>query len=327
MMRVLLGLSLALTGTLFAAAAIAQADPAADYPNRPVRVIVAVAAGGGIDTATRVLTEHVRQRLGHPFVVENRGGAAGNVGADIVFHSKPDGYTLLGSSLSPITINHLLYKNVNFDPAAFEPVALMSRIPNVLVVRQDFPARTAKELLDYLKANPGKVSYASPGAGTAAFLTTELFMQITGTKMLHVPYKGTAPSLNDLLAGHVDVTIAQVGAVHPLHKAGKMRILATATDRRLEFMNDVPTFSEVGVPGAESETWNAISAPPKTSAAIIAKLNSAFNDALSAPEVKARYRDMYFQAGGGNPAEVRKFVTEDAVRWAKVIRATGLLPE
>lgn len=319
--------TLTLMTSLLAAAAIAQTDSAADYPNKPVRIVVSAAPGGGIDTAARILAEHVRQKLGQPFVIDNRGGAAGNVGAGLVFHSSPDGYTLLASGLTPITITGLLRKNVNFEPAAFDPIMVMSRIPNLLVVRQNFPANSVKELLAYINANVGKVNYASPGVGAPAHLSAELFMQITGTKLIHVPYKGTAPSLIDLVGRRVDLTFVQVAAIYPLHKEGKVKILATATDQRLEFLPDIPTLAEVDVRGAESETWNAISAPPKTPAPIIGKLNAAFNEALNTSEVKTRFRNLYLTPGGGNLAAVRKFVKDETTRWGNVIRATGLKPE
>jgi len=313
--------------SLLAANVVAQTNPAAAYPNKPVRVVVAVAPGGGIDTAARILSEHVRQKMGQPFVMDNRGGAAGNVGAGLVFQSDPDGYTILASSLSPITITGLLRKNLKFDPAAFQPIVVMSRIPNVLVARQSLPVKSVKELLAYINANAGRANYASPGVGTAAYLSAELFMQITGTKLIHVPYKGTAPSLVDLVGGHVDLTFAQIAAIFPLYKGKRVKLLATATTERLEFIPEIPTLAEVGVRGAESYTWNAISAPPKTPAPIIAKLNAAYNDALNAPEVKARYRALYMSSGIGNLAEVRKFVKDETVRWGKVIRAAGLKPE
>ncbi|MBI3043228.1 MAG: tripartite tricarboxylate transporter substrate binding protein [Betaproteobacteria bacterium] len=313
--------------SLLAANVVAQTNPAAAYPNKPVRVVVAVAPGGGIDTAARILSEHVRQKLGQPFVMDNRGGAAGNVGAGLVFQSDPDGYTILASSLSPITITGLLRKNLKFDPAAFQPIVVMSRIPNVLVARQSLPVKSVKELLAYINANAGKANYASPGVGTAAYLSAELFMQITGTKLIHVPYKGTAPSLVDLVGGHVDLTFAQIAAIFPLYKGKRVKLLATATTERLEFIPEIPTLAEVGVRGAESYTWNAISAPPKTPAPIIAKLNAAYNGALNAPEVKARYRALYMSSGIGNLAEVRKFVKDETVRWGNVIRKAGLKPE
>ncbi len=320
-------IAIAAISVLSSTGAFAQTNTAADYPNRPVRVVVAVAAGGGVDTAARVLVDNVRQKLGQPFVIDNRGGAAGNVGAALVYHANPDGYTILASSLSPITITGLLTRNLNFDPAAFEPIIVMSRIPNVLVTRQNLPVNSVKELLAYINANTGKANYASPGAGTAAYLSSQLFMQITKTTLTHIPYKGTAPSLIDLVGGHVDLTFAQIAAIYPLYKDNRLKVLASATSERIEFLPDIPTLAEAGVRGAESDTWNVISVPPKTPAAVIAKLNAAFNEALNSPEVKARYRALYMTSGIGGLAATRQFVKDETVRWSYVIRAAGLKPE
>src|SRR5262245_45920343 len=180
-------------------------DPAA-YPSRPVKIIVDVAPGGGVDTATRLVAAKLEQSLGQPFVVENRPGAAGSIGAEVVYTAEPDGYTLLASSPSPLAINQWLYKRLSYDPAGFQPIAMMSRIPNVVVVRSDFPARTVQEAIAYLKAHPDKVSFASQGIGTASHLTGAMLMKLTGTSMVHVPYKGTAPILTDIIAGHIDLT-------------------------------------------------------------------------------------------------------------------------
>ena len=216
--------------------ALAQQDPAADYPNRPVKIIVSVPAGGGVDTVTRIFAARLQQRLGQPFVIENRGGGGGNIGAEAVYTAEPDGYTLLATQPAPITSNIALYKKLNFDPVALEPVAVMSKFPNVLLVRQDFPAKTVQEFIAYAKANPGKVTYASQGPGTTSHLTAELFAKATGTKMLHVPYRGTGPALNDLVAGHVDFIFMELASGHKLHDAGKARILAVATEKRLDML-------------------------------------------------------------------------------------------
>jgi tripartite-type tricarboxylate transporter receptor subunit TctC len=182
-----------LVGVLPAAPAAGQSE--ADYPSKPIKIVVNVAPGGGVDTATRIVAERLRVRLGQPFVVENRPGAGGNIGAETVFHSEGDGYTLLASSPTPLAINGWLYKKLAFDPAGFEPVALMSRIPNVLVVRADFPARSVQELVAVAKAKPDKLTYGSQGIGTASHLTGELFMALTGTKLVHVPYKGSTSAM------------------------------------------------------------------------------------------------------------------------------------
>jgi len=317
----------ALIALLTISAASAQPDVSADYPNRPVKIIVAGEAGGGIDVVARVLSTPLKEKLGQPFIVENRGGAGGNLGASIVFNATPDGYTLLGSALAPVTINHLLYRKLSFDPSAFEYLAIMSRIPNLLVARKDFPSNSVAELLAYLKKNPGKVNYGSNGLGTSGHLTAELFMRMTGTNLFHVPYKSTSPLLNDLLGGRIDVAFAQVSAVFSQYKAANVKVLATVTNERLDFMPDVPTLAEAGVPGINLQTWNALSAPPKTPAAIVAKLNAAVTAAMNSPDARALYAKLFLLPGVGNPAEVRKFITDDGARWADIIRLAHLKPE
>ncbi len=176
----------------------------AQYPSRPIKIIVCLPPGGGVDTVTRVIADRLQRRLGQPIVIENKSGQSGNLGAEAVFMAEPDGYTLLASQPAPITTNPLLYKSLSFDPARFTPVAVMTTIPNTLTVRADFPAKNVQEFIAYAKANPGKVSYASQGNGTTSHLTAVMFEQATGAKLLHVPYRGTAPAINDLMGGHVD---------------------------------------------------------------------------------------------------------------------------
>ena len=212
-------LALISVSLLCASGAWAQ-DAAANYPNRPIRIIVCVPAGGGVDTVTRIVADGLQKRLGQPVVVENRAGAAGNIGAEAVFTSDPDGYTLLAAQPSPLTVNPLLYKTIAFDPTQFEPVAIMTTVANVLLVRPDFPAKTAQEFIAYAKANPGKINYASQGIGTTSHLTAALFEKVTGTKLVHVPYKGTAPALNDIIASHVDFIFMELASAIKLHQAG-----------------------------------------------------------------------------------------------------------
>jgi tripartite-type tricarboxylate transporter receptor subunit TctC len=317
-------------GATFFAAALPAAGPTlaqspADYPSKPVKIIVNVAPGGGVDTATRIVADKLHARLGQPFVVENRPGAGGNIGAEAVFQSEGDGYTLLASSPSPLAINGWLYKKLSFDPAGFEPVAMMSRIPNVLVVRPDFPAKTVEGLVAFAKANPGKLNYGSQGIGTASHLTGELFMALTGTKLVHVPYKGsTSGVLTDIVAGHLDLSFIQFSAVHQLQHSGKVRVLAVATAQRLEILPEIPTMAEAGYPDVVSETWNAISAPPKTPAPIVLKLNAAVDAALNEPDVLARFRDLQVLVGGGDAAQTRRFVEQQRALWGKVIKAAGV---
>src|SRR5664279_3267627 len=279
-------LSLIAASLLFASGASAQ-NAAADFPSRPIRIIVCVPAGGGVDTVTRIVADGMQKRLGQPVIVENRAGAAGNIGAEAVFTAVPDGYTLLAAQPSPLTINPLLYKQLAFDPTKFEPVAIMTSVANVLLVRADFPAKTAQEFIAFAKANPGKINYASQGIGTTSHLTAALFETVTGTKLVHVPYKGTAPALNDIISGQVDMIFMELASAIKLHQAGRARILAVATNKRIDTLPDVPTLAEAGVKNFESGTWNAIAAPPKTPPAIVAKLNAAINDVLKSPEAQA----------------------------------------
>jgi len=312
-------LALLSTVTLCASGAWAQ-DAAANYPNRPIRIIVCVPAGGGVDTVTRIVADGLQKRLGQPVVVENRSGAAGNIGAEAVFTAEPDGYTLLAAQPSPLTVNPLLYKNMAFDPAEFEPVAIMTTVANVLLVRPDFPAKTAQEFIAYAKANPGKINYASQGIGTTSHLTAALFERVTGTKLVHVPYKGTAPALNDLIAGHVDMIFMELASAIKLHQGGKARILAVATAARIATLPDIPTLNEAGVKGFESGTWNAIAAPPKTPAAVVAKLNTAVNDVLNSPDAQDKFAKLNLHAAGGTPAHAAAFIKNETQTWGEVIK-------
>jgi len=319
----------AVLGTLgfaFGSAAADAQDSTANFPDRPIRVIVSVPAGGGVDAVTRIVTDKMRAHLGQPLPVENKAGAGGSVAADAVYHSDPDGYTLLASQPAPITTNPFLYKSLNYDPTLLAPVAIMAHVANVLLVREDFPAKTVPEFIAYAKENPDKLNYASQGIGTTSHLTTALFEAITHTKLVHVPYKGTAPALNDVIAGHVDLMFTEIATSLPLHEAAKARILAVASKRRIAAISDVPTLEESGVPGCESDTWSALTAPPKTPAVIVAKLNEAANKALKDPELLERFRTLVLEPGGGTPAEMSAFIEEETRRWGDVIRAAGIQP-
>ena len=302
-----------------ASSALAQ-NAVTTYPNRPIRVIVCMSAGGGVDTVTRIVANGLQKRLGQPVVVENRAGAGGNIGAEAVFTSNPDGYTLLAAPPAPLTVNPLLYKAIAFDPTQFEPVAIMTTVANVLLVRPDFPAKTAQEFIAYAKANPGKINYASQGIGTTSHLTAALFEKVTGTKLVHVPYKGTAPALNDLIAGHVDFIFMELASAIKLHEAGRAHILAVATAQRIANLPDIPTLDEVGLKGFESVTWNAIVAPPNTPPAIVAKLNLAINDVLNSPEAQAHFAKITLHAAGGTTAEAKAFLKKEAQIWDNVIK-------
>jgi len=316
-MRTLLVVIFAAAISLTAAAA---QDATANYPNRPIKIVVCVPAGGGVDTVTRFVAEGLRQRLNQPVVVENRAGAAGNIGAESVYVAEPDGYTLLASQPAPLTVNPLLYKKMNFDPTKLEPVAIMTSIANVMLVRVDFPAKTVNEFVAYAKANPGKINYASQGIGTTSHLTAALFEKDTGITMVHVPFKGTSPALNALIGGHVDMIFMELASAIKLHESGHARILAVATTKRVANLPNIPTLQEAGVRGFESSTWNAITAPPKTPTAIVAKLNKAVNDVLNSPEGTAHFAKLNLSAVGGTPAEAAAFIKSQTKVWGDVIK-------
>ena len=317
----------AVLGLFLAPAAASAEDSAANFPDHPIRVVVSVPAGGGVDTVTRIVTDKMHAILGQPLAVENKSGAGGSVAAEAVFHSAPDGYTLLASQPAPITTNSFLYKSLNYDPTQLTPVAIMARVPNVLLVRPDFPAKTVQELIAYAKANPGKINYASQGIGTTSHLTAELFQTITHTKLVHVPYKGTAPALNDLIAGHVDMMFSEVATSLQLNNAGKARILAVATKERVAAVPNIPTLEEAGVPGCESDTWEALTAPPKTPVGVVTKLNDAVKKALQEPDLLEHFKKLNLTPGGGTPAEMATFVKQETKRWGDVIRAAGIKQE
>ena len=320
--------SFAMVATAAAAlnASLAAAEPgdAAGYPNRTVKVIVSAPPGGGVDIVARVLADRLAKMWGQPFVVENRPGAGGNVGAEAVAHAEPDGYTLLAAQPAPLTTNVVMYKKLNFDPAAFEPLAIMTSIPNALVVRPNFPANSVQELIAYAKANPGKVNFGSQGVGTTPHLTGELFARVTGTKLTHVPYRGTAQAVNDLIAGHLDLLFFQLNSVREQYQAKKAKMLAVTTDARVPAVPEVPTMDEAGVRGFRSNTWNALAAPPKTPAAIVAKLNQAINDVLKKPETAEHLRRMNMTPVGGTPGEIRAYIAAETERWGDVIRAANI---
>jgi tripartite-type tricarboxylate transporter receptor subunit TctC len=310
-----------------APSASAQPDPAAAYPNRPVKIIVSAPPGGGLDIAARVVADRLAKMWGQPFVVENRPGAGGSLGAEAVATAEPDGYTLLAAQPAPLTTNVVLYKKLGYDPAALEPLAIMTSIANVLVVRGDFPATSVAKLVAYAKANPGKVNFGSQGVGTTPHLTGELLARVTGTKLVHVPYRGTAQAVNDLIAGHLDMLFMQLDAVREQVQAGKARMLAVAMPQRIAAVSDVPTMIEAGFADFRSDSWNALAAPPKTPPAIVAKLNAGINAALREPETAQHLRGMNMTPVGGTPEEVRAFIKDETARWGDVIRAAGIRAE
>ena len=303
----------------------AAQQPLADYPNRTVKIVVSAPAGGGVDIAARIIAERLRARFGQPFIIENRPGAAGNTGAEAVATAEPDGYTLLAAQPSPLTINPLLYKKQSFDPTTLEPVAIMTAVPNLLIVRPNFPATLLQEFVAYAKANPGKLNFASQGNGTTPHLSGELFNRVAGTRLVHVPYKGTAQAVNDLVGGHVDLMFLEMGNASQLHKSGRAKALAIASAQRVPHLPDVPTFIEGGLAAFKSDTWNAIAAPPRTPPAIIARLNGAIDEILKSPDVQAHFAGIHMQPVGGPPADLAELIRAETRRWGDVIRAANIV--
>src|SRR6266487_3733914 len=315
-------------GVLALMVVLALATPARaeepNYPSRPVKIVVSAPPGGGVDIVARVIADRLAKMWGQPFVVENRPGAGGNLGAEAVAQTEPDGYTLLAAQPAPLTTNVVLYKKLNFDPAAFEPLAIMTSIPNTLVVRSDFPANSVAELIAYAKANPGKVNFGSQGVGTTPHLTGELFARLSGTQLVHVPYRGTAQTINDLVAGHVDMLVFQLDFVREQSRANKIKMLAVTIPRRIASVPEGPTMAEAGLKDFRSDTWNALAAPPKTPAAIVAKLNQGINAVLAEPETAQHLRGMNRTRVGGTPETARAFTTQETARWGAVIRAAKI---
>ena len=326
MRKFLVPVAAALAAQCLAGQALAQSDAAA-YPSRAVKIIVSAPPGGGVDIVARVIADRLAKMWGQPFVVENRPGAGGNLGAEAVAQAEPDGYTILAAQPAPLTTNVVMYKKLNFDPAAFEPLAIMTSIPNTLVVRADFPANSVAELIAYAKANPGKVNFGSQGVGTTPHLTGELFARVTGTKLTHVPYRGTAQAVNDLIAGHLDLLFFQVDSVREQYQAKRAKMLAVTTAERVPSVPEVPTMDEAGVTGFRSDTWNALAAPPKTPAAIVAKLNQGIVEVLKSPETAEHLRGMNMTPIGGAPDGIKAFIRDETERWGDVIRAANIRVE
>jgi tripartite-type tricarboxylate transporter receptor subunit TctC len=314
------GLASICTGVLlatFAGAVTAQADI---YPSKPIRVIVPNPAGGSADLMPRLIAEQLGNKLGQPVTVDNRAGAAGNIGAEFVYNSPADGYTLLAAPPPPLTVNISLYPKLSYDSRRFEPVSVLAVIPNVLMLHPDVPFRSVPELIAYAKANPGKLTYASQGSGSTAHLTAELFKLNAQVSLTHVPYKGDAPALTDLLAGRVDMMFGNIGAFGQHVKAGKLKVIAVTSKEPLAVLPGVPTVSEF-VPGVVSAAWFGMVAPPKTPEGITRRLSAAIGEILRQPEIAKRFAELNAEPVGNTPAQMAAYMKEDRERWAAVIKA------
>ncbi len=298
---------------------------AADYPARPVHIIVGFAAGGPQDIVMRLIGQWLSERLDQSFIIENRPGAGGNVGAEAVVRAAPDGYTLLSVS-SPNAINATLYQNLKFNFIRdIAPVGSIMRVPLVMEVNPSVPVKTVPEFIAYAKANPGKISYASGGVGTPQHVSAELFKMLTGVEMVHVPYRGAAPAVADLLGGQVQVMIDTTPASMPHIRSGRLRPLAVTTAARTDVLPDLPTVAEF-VPGYEATSWFGIGAPKDTPPEIIGKLNKEINAGIADPKIKARLVDLGGTVLPGSPADFGKLIATETEKWAKVVKFSGAKP-
>jgi len=275
----------------------------------------------------RILAQGLQQKYGTPFVVDNRAGAGGNVGAEIVYRSEPDGYTVLCSPPGPLSINHNLYKTLPYDWAKFVPVTVLALVPNVLSARIDLPADTAQQLITYAKANPGKVTYASQGNGSTSHLSAQMLATMAGLSLVHVPYKGEAPALVDLSAGRVDIFIGNISAALRFEKAKQLKFLGLASRTRSPVAPEVPTAPEIGLPDLVSSAWFGVVLPPGTPDTIVQKLNTDTAAVLKLPEVRGRFLELGAEPQGDTAAATAAFIKAEEARWRGVIRSANVVLE
>jgi tripartite-type tricarboxylate transporter receptor subunit TctC len=319
--REFISTSLALSMPILAIEASAQNTTA--WPQKTIKIVVPNPAGGSADLFPRLISVALMAKLGQTIVIENKPGAAGNIAAEFVYGSEPDGYTLMAAPPPPLSINVSLYPKLNYEPSKFVPITILSIVPNALMVHPSVPVNTVQELIAFAKANPDKLSYASQGNGSTAHLTAELFKQKTGTKMVHVPYKGDAPAVADLLAGHVNVMFGNVAQATAHLRSGKLKVLAVTSAKRISSMPNTVAMQEV-VPGVVAVAWFAMVAPPKTPAAIVNRLSSLIGEILRTPEMSRRFAEVGAEPIGNTPEEMALWMKEDTERWRQVIKNGGV---
>jgi len=302
-----------------------QQDAAADYPQRPIRIVVPFAAGGATDVLARMLGQKISPRLGQPVIVENKPGAASNLGARFAAKAAPDGYTLFLGTSTGLAVNPHLYPNLGFDPHKdFAPLILATTLPMLVVVNNAVPAKTLGEFNAYAKTHTGKVAYASNGAGTPPHLGAELYARAAGIQMTHVPYRGGAPALTDLAGGQTSVMFAVLPDALPLVKDGRIRALAVTTNQRAGLVLDLPTVAEAGMPGFELSAWYGFLAPAGTPKPVLAKLHKALAEALQDPEVRDKLQAMGYVVEGGAPERLSDLMRSESKKWGEVIRAANI---
>jgi tripartite-type tricarboxylate transporter receptor subunit TctC len=296
---------------------------AQEYPSKPIRIVVPNPPGGALDTMGRAIGEKLREKWGQPVIPENRPGAGGNIGAEVVAKAAPDGYTLLITAPGPLVVNKYLFQDLSFDPDAFTPVSVVMSSPNVLVVRTGIAATNVRDLIAFAKANPGKLNYASQGTGTTAHLAAELFNSKAGVDLVHVPYKDSPGAILALVSGQVEVFFADLGNALRLIQAGKVRALAVGSEKRNSFLPELPAISEV-LPGLISTFWAGIVAPPGTPSPLASQISAAIAEGLKRPDVLKQLHALNFEPVGSTPAEMSAFMKQERERWGGVVRSAGI---
>jgi tripartite-type tricarboxylate transporter receptor subunit TctC len=316
----MIGLVVAASSALWPAPGPAQES----YPSRTVKIVIPAAPGSTTDTLARIVADQLSQKWGKTTIVENVPGGAMNIGASAVARAAADGYTLMIAPPSPLSYNHLIYRDPGYDPTKFVPITLLAKIPNVLVVRKNLPAATLKALIDHAKANPGDLSYASQGVGSTAHLSAAQLEFQAGIKMVHVPYRGAQPALTDVIAGHVDMFFDTLATSVPLYRDGKVKLLGVADLKRAGVVPEVPTFSEAGLPGFRSITWFGLVAPPATPAALTEKINRDVVEILNRRDIGDLLRKISLEAGATTPADTARFFADETALWGSVIKEAGI---
>ncbi len=313
---------------LLAAAALGGLAPGiapaqSSWPERPVRLVVPWAPGGITDILGRVMAQKLSESLGQQFVVDNKAGASGNIGAELVANAAPDGYTLMLTNPGAFATNQYLYRTMRYKPADFAPIMLVAQFPNALIVHKDLPVKTAAELVDFAKKNPDALNGGSSGAGSSGHLSLEMFKAMTGAPVQNVFYKGAAPTKVDLASGRIQLVLDNIPGYLSELQAGSVRMLAVGTKERLPSFPDVPTLDEAGVKGYQASVWYAMAAPKGTPPEIVRKLNAAAQAALAAPDVQERLKQLHGLPMGGSPEDAAKFFAEESARWKIVIEKIG----
>jgi tripartite-type tricarboxylate transporter receptor subunit TctC len=313
-----------LRNALLAALCALPFAASAQYPDKPIRYVVPYPPGGPLDTVARLLGQKVSERLGQPVIVDNKPGAGGNIGADFVAKSAQDGYTILMGAVATHAINPALYAKMPYDPVKdFTPITLIGVTPNVLVVNPTVPAKDVKEFIAYAKANPGKLNFGSGSTGSAGHLAGELFNGMAGVQMTHIPYKGAAPAMQDLIGGQIHLMFDNMASSLPQVKAGKIRALAVTTPKRASAAPELPTIAESGLPGFDISTWFGLFAPANVPKDVVAKLHAEFARALALPDVREKLASLGIEPVGNKPEEFAAYIKSEAVKYGDVIKKSG----